>query len=80
MYRLKKAFPTGLVISPSHEAVLPDIKPENIEALFQAVKEESDHKIEQKMKRRYGQVIGVTPGKLEEYKNSILQYGQKCSR
>ncbi len=66
--RLKKAFPTGLVISPSHEAVLPDIKPENIEALFEAVKEEPNHKIEQKMKRRYGQVIGVTPGKLEEYK------------
>lgn len=36
---LKKIFPTGLIISPSHEAVLPDIKPENIEALFLAVKE-----------------------------------------
>lgn len=34
---LKKLFPTGLIISPSHEAILPDIPPENIEALFQAV-------------------------------------------
>lgn len=39
--RLKNLFPTGLVISPSHEAVLPDIKPENIEALFKAVHEEN---------------------------------------
>ncbi|GAF03502.1 uroporphyrinogen decarboxylase family protein [Saccharicrinis fermentans] len=36
---LKKLFPTGLIISPSHEAILPDIAPENIEALFQAVKQ-----------------------------------------
>lgn len=36
--RLKQIFPTGLVISPSHEAVLPDIKPENLEALFKANK------------------------------------------
>ncbi|BAX81211.1 uroporphyrinogen decarboxylase family protein [Labilibaculum antarcticum] len=35
---LKKLFPTGLIISPSHEAILPDIAPENIEALFDAVK------------------------------------------
>ena len=27
-------FPTGLIISPSHEAILPDISPVNIEALF----------------------------------------------
>jgi len=33
---LREVFPTGLVISPSHEAVLPDIPPENIEALFEA--------------------------------------------
>jgi uroporphyrinogen decarboxylase len=39
VYKLKKIFPTGLIISPSHEAILPDIPPENIEALFQAVKE-----------------------------------------
>ncbi|MFW9823467.1 MAG: uroporphyrinogen decarboxylase family protein, partial [Candidatus Thorarchaeota archaeon] len=34
---LKKIFPTGLIISPSHEAILPDIPAENIEALFWAV-------------------------------------------
>ena len=33
---LRKLFPTGLVISPSHEAILPDIAPENIRALFEA--------------------------------------------
>jgi uroporphyrinogen decarboxylase len=36
---LKKIFPTGLVISPSHEAILPDVNPANIEALFEAVKD-----------------------------------------
>ncbi len=30
-------FPTGLIISPSHEAILPDIPPANIEALFRAL-------------------------------------------
>lgn len=35
---LKALFPTGLVISPSHEAILPDISPANIEALFKALK------------------------------------------
>ncbi len=35
---LKEIFPTGLIISPSHEAVLPDIAPGNLEALFNAVK------------------------------------------
>jgi len=34
---LKQLFPTGLIISPSHEAILPDINPANIEALFGAV-------------------------------------------
>ncbi|MDR2813896.1 MAG: uroporphyrinogen decarboxylase family protein [Prevotellaceae bacterium] len=34
---LKKLFPTGLVISPSHEAILPDIPPANVEALFDEV-------------------------------------------
>ncbi len=34
---LAEIFPTGLVISPSHEAILPDISPENIEALFDTV-------------------------------------------
>ena len=36
---LKKLLPTGLIISPSHEALLPQIPPQNIEALFQAVRE-----------------------------------------
>ncbi len=31
---LRTLFPTGLVISPSHEAILPDIPPANIQALF----------------------------------------------
>jgi uroporphyrinogen decarboxylase len=34
---LKKMFPTGLIISPSHEAILTDISPANIEALFSAI-------------------------------------------
>ena len=34
---LKRLFPTGLVISPSHEAILPDIPPENVAALFEAL-------------------------------------------
>ena len=34
---LKSIFPTGLVLSPSHEAILPDIPPENIEALFKSI-------------------------------------------
>lgn len=34
--RLRRLFPTGLVVSPSHEAILPDIPPANIEALFAA--------------------------------------------
>ena len=33
---LRDLFPTGLVISPSHEAILPDISPANVEALFAA--------------------------------------------
>ena len=32
---LRELFPTGLVISPSHEAVLPDIPPRNIAAMFE---------------------------------------------
>jgi uroporphyrinogen decarboxylase len=34
---LSDLFPTGLIISPSHEAILPDIPPANIEALFNEV-------------------------------------------
>ena len=37
VHELKTLFPTGLVISPSHEAILPDINPANVEALFTAV-------------------------------------------
>ena len=35
---LKSIFPTGLVISPSHEAILPDVAPENIKALFEEMR------------------------------------------
>ena len=35
--RIKYIYPTGLVISPSHEAILPDINPANIEAMYRAV-------------------------------------------
>lgn len=31
---LRTIFPTGLVISPSHEAIMPDVPPANIQALF----------------------------------------------
>jgi uroporphyrinogen decarboxylase len=34
---LMELFPTGLVLSPSHEAILPDVPPENIEAIFQTI-------------------------------------------
>ena len=34
---LKQLFPTGLIISPSHEAILKDIPPANIKALFDAL-------------------------------------------
>ena len=34
---LRSIFPTGLIISPSHEAILPDVPPANIHALFEAV-------------------------------------------
>lgn len=37
--QLRELFPTGLVISPSHETILPDTKPENVKALFEAVHE-----------------------------------------
>lgn len=38
VFKLKKIFPTGLIISPSHEAILPDTPPENVEAMFNAAK------------------------------------------
>ena len=37
--RLLEIYPTGLVYSPSHEAILPDINPANVEALFNTIKE-----------------------------------------
>lgn len=33
---IRRHLPTGLIVSPSHEAILADIPPANIEALFQA--------------------------------------------
>ena len=36
---LVRLFPTGLVVSPSHEAILPDIPPANIAALFDTIRE-----------------------------------------
>lgn len=39
VHSLKQIFPTGLVISPSHEAILPNIHPANVEAMFQAAQE-----------------------------------------
>lgn len=35
---LREIFPTGLIISPSHEAILPDIAPENILAMSEIMK------------------------------------------
>ncbi|MFT3849000.1 MAG: uroporphyrinogen decarboxylase family protein [Propionivibrio sp.] len=35
--RLAGLFPTGLIISPSHEAILPDTPPANVEAIFAGV-------------------------------------------
>ena len=35
--RLAGLFPTGLIISPSHEAILPDTPPANVEAIFTGV-------------------------------------------
>ena len=32
---LRALFPTGLILSPSHEAILPDVPPENLRALFE---------------------------------------------
>jgi uroporphyrinogen decarboxylase len=36
---LARLFPTGLIISPSHEAILPDIPPANIAALFETIRD-----------------------------------------
>jgi uroporphyrinogen decarboxylase len=37
--RLKALFPTGLVVSPSNETLLPDIPPANLAAMIEAVRE-----------------------------------------
>lgn len=34
--RLRALFPTGWILSPSHEALLPDVPPANVAALFEA--------------------------------------------
>ncbi len=34
-----EVFPTGLILSPSHEAILPDIPPSNVEAMFNTIKQ-----------------------------------------
>jgi uroporphyrinogen decarboxylase len=39
VHRLRKIFPTGLIISPSHEAILPDTPPANVAALFRAARD-----------------------------------------
>ena len=36
---LCEIFPTGLIVSPSHEAILPDIPPANIRAIAEAMKQ-----------------------------------------
>jgi uroporphyrinogen decarboxylase len=33
---LRGLFPTGLILSPSHEAILPDVPRENIAAMVEA--------------------------------------------
>lgn len=36
VYRLRDILGPGLIVSPSHEALLPNVKPENLEALYEA--------------------------------------------
>ena len=50
---LCELFPNGLLISPSHEAVLPDIPPTNIEVLFQVASDS----IKQKNKPHHQQTV-----------------------
>ena len=35
MKELRTIFPTGLIISPSHEALQADVPPANVKALFE---------------------------------------------
>lgn len=39
---LRTIFRTRLILSPSHEAILPDVPPENIRALFEEAKKAYD--------------------------------------
>lgn len=39
VHELKDLFPSGLIVSPSHEAILPDIPPVNIKAMFNALRQ-----------------------------------------
>ena len=39
VHELVTIFPTGLIVSPSHEAILPDTPPANVEAMFRALRE-----------------------------------------
>ena len=41
---LIELFPTGLVISPSHEAVLPDVPVENVLAMFEATRDSAQER------------------------------------
>ena len=38
LHEFKEIFPTGLVISPSHKAILQNVAPGNIETLFDVVR------------------------------------------
>jgi uroporphyrinogen decarboxylase len=38
--QLRALFPTGLILSPSHEAILPDVPPANVAAMFAAAHEQ----------------------------------------
>lgn len=38
---LRDIFPTGLIISPSHEAIMPDVPPENIPAALFGMPQQS---------------------------------------
>ena len=38
VWELCEIFPTGLIISPSHEAILPDTPPENVKAMIEAAR------------------------------------------
>jgi uroporphyrinogen decarboxylase len=36
---LRQVFPTGLIVSPSHEAILPYVKMESLDAMIEAARE-----------------------------------------